>query len=413
MNNFGSRKLKLNFSRYILFIALFLLYFPFITIYNNFTLSDLFIVITCITLTIRLIGDSLLPKFFIYSNHFIIPLLIFTIGFLFSINMSRYPIESFTAFIQIVFIFLIAYPVIRIALQEENNVLTTIRMLIIPGLLLTAGMLLFYFTNTESNLDVLSLIEIGWGGRLSYGGMEPNIPARILLQILPLCMIISCRSTATWKKILFTIFIASIILTVFLTASRSSFLILLVGVFFFSIFYIKMGKRINIYFILLYIVIQYSLFQCVNYIDNSFYNKPLERYSTILDPKSSDSSIERLDIIDKGFEFINKNPLFGLGLENSSLYTGISVHNPLILTWVENGIFGMIGFGSIYFILLFIGLKCYRNNFFNDDLLMAFTVVMVMMVFGDMFMANSYKRILWLPALMMIVNYDRVKDRVR
>ena len=174
-----------------------------------------------------------------------------------------------------------------------------------------------------------------------------------------------------------------------------------------------MGKRINIYFILLYIVIQYSLFQCVNYIDNSFYKKPLERYSTILDPKSSDSSIERLDIIDKGFEFINKNPLFGLGLENSSLYTGISVHNPLILTWVENGIFGMIGFGSIYFILLFIGLKCYRNNFFNDDLLMAFTVVMVMMVFGDMFMANSYKRILWLPALMMIVNYDRVKGRVK
>ena len=327
--------------------------------------------------------------------------------------MSRLPVESFTAFIQIVFIFLIAYPIIRIALQEENNVLTTIHILIIPGLLLTAGMLLFYFTNTESNIDVLSLIEIGWGGRLSYGGMEPNIPARILLQILPLCMIISCRSTATWKKILFTIFIASIILTVFLTASRSSFLILLFGVFFYSIFYIKMGKRINIYFILLYIVIQYSLFQFVNYIDNSFYNKPLERYSTILDPKSSDSSMERLDIIDKGFEFINKNPLFGLGLENSSLYTKISVHNPLILTWVENGIFGMIGFGSIYFILLYIGLKCYRNKFFNDDLLMAFTVVMVMMVFGDMFMANSYKRILWLPALMMIVNYDRVKDRVK
>ena len=410
MNNLGRRNPKFHFSRYILFIAFFFLYFPFITIYNNFTLSDLFIVITCITLTIRLIGDSLLPKFFIYSNHFIIPLLIFTIGFLFSINMSRLPVESFTAFIQIVFIFLIAYPVIRITLQEENNVLTTIHMLIIPGLLLTAGMLLFYFTNTESNLDVLSLIEIGWGSRLSYGGMEPNIPARILLQILPLCMIISCRSRVAWKKILFTIFIASIILTVFLTASWSSFLILLIGVFFYSIFYIKMGKRINIYFILLYIVIQYSLFQFVNYIDNSFYNKPLERYSTILDPKSSDSSIERLDIIDKGFEFINKNPLFGLGLENSSLYTGISVHNPLILTWVENGIFGMIGFGSIYFILLFIGFKCYRNNFFNDDLLMAFTVVMVMMVFGDMFMANSYKRILWLPALMMIVNYDRVKD---
>ena len=174
-----------------------------------------------------------------------------------------------------------------------------------------------------------------------------------------------------------------------------------------------MGKRINIYFILLYIVIQYSLFQFVNYYDNTFYNKHLERYSTILDPKASDSSIERLDIINKGLEFINKNPIFGLGLENSSLYTGISVHNPIILTWVENGILGLIGFGSIYFILLFIGFKCYRNKFFNDDILMAFTVVMVMMIFGDMFMANSYKRILWVPALMMIVNYDRLNRAIK
>ena len=413
MSKIGRSNPEFDFSRYVLFIAFFLLYFPFITIYNNFTLSDLLFLITCITLTIRLIGDLLLPKYFIYSNHFLIPLLVFAIGFLISINISRLPIESFTAFIQIVFIFFIAYPIIRIALKEEDDMMITVYMLVVPGFLLTAGMLLFYFTNTKSNIDFLSLIEIGWGGRLTYGGMEPNIPARILLQTLPLCMLISCRSRVIWKKVLLIIFIASIILTIFLTASRSSFLILLFGVFFYSIFYIKMRKRINIYSILLYIVIQYSLFQFVNYIDNSFYNKPLERYSTILDPKSDDSSIERLDIIDKGFEFINKNPLLGLGLENSSLYTGISVHNPLILTWVENGIFGMIGFGSMYFILLFIGLKCYRNKFFNDDLLMAFTVVMVMMVFGDMFMANSYKRILWLPALMMIVNYDRVKDRVK
>ena len=368
--------------------------------------------ITCITLVIRLIGGELLPKYFIYSNHFIIPLLVFAIGFLISINMSKFPIESFTAFIQIVFIFFIVYPIFRITLKEENDLMIAVYMLIVPGFLLTVGMLLFYFTNSESNIDYLSLIEIGWGGRLSYGGMEPNIPARILLQILPLCMLVSCRSTTMWKKIYFTIFIALIILTIFLTASRSSFLILLVGVFFYSIFYIKMRREINIFFILLYIIVQYSLFQFVNYIDSSFYNKPLERYATILDPKSSDSSIERLDIIDKGFEFINNNPLIGLGLENSSLYTGISVHNPLILTWLENGIFGMIGFGSIYFILLFIGVKCYRNHFFNDDLLMVFTVVMLMMVFGDMFMANSYKRILWLPVLLMIVNYDRVKKQI-
>ena len=74
---------------------------------------------------------------------------------------------------------------------------------------------------------------------------------------------------------------------------------------------------------------------------------------------------------------------------------------------------GMIGFFGLYVVLFIIGLKCYRMNFFDDDILMAYVVVMAIMVFGDMFMANSYKRILWLPALMMIVNYDRVKDRVK
>ena len=105
--------------------------------------------ITCITLVIRLIGGELLPKYFIYSNHFIIPLLVFAIGFLISINMSKFPIESFTAFIQIVFIFFIVYPIFRITLKEENDLMIAVYMLIVPGFLLTVGMLLFYFTNSE------------------------------------------------------------------------------------------------------------------------------------------------------------------------------------------------------------------------------------------------------------------------
>ena len=44
-------------------------------------------------------------------------------------------------------------------------------------------------------------------------------------------------------------------------------------------------------------------------------------------------------------------------------------------------------------------------KFFNDDILMAYVVVMAIMVFGDMFMANSYKRFLWLPALLMLIRY--------
>ena len=60
-----------------------------------------------------------------------------------------------------------------------------------------------------------------------------------------------------------------------------------------------------------------------------------------------------LPLISLGFSFI------GLGLENSSSYTGTVAHNPLILMWLENGILGLIGFSMIYMImlLLFSGLQ--------------------------------------------------------
>ena len=174
-----------------------------------------------------------------------------------------------------------------------------------------------------------------------------------------------------------------------------------------------MNKKINSFYLILYLIIQYSVFQFAGYYNDKYYEKPIERYLTIVDPIISKSSIERIDIIQQGFGIIDRNPIVGVGLDNSSYYTGIFVHNPIILAWVENGIFGMIGFSSIYLVLLFIGIKCFNNKFYNDHLLMCYVVVMAMMIFGDMFMANSYKRILWLPALMMIVNYDRVKDQVK
>jgi len=136
--------------------------------------------------------------------------------------------------------------------------------------------------------------------------------------------------------------------------------------------------------------------------NNEYFIRPFERYSTILNIDKSPSSLERLKVIDKGFNYINKNPFIGLGMGNSYLYTKTSLHNPILLAWVENGIFGIIGFACFYFILLLQGIRCYMNKFYGSYMLLGLTVVMVMMIFGDMFMANSYKRILWLPALLLM-----------
>ena len=393
----------LSLTRYFIYIAFFLLSFPFIAIFSNFTLSDFFLILALISVIIRLIGSNYIFKIFFQKNEFILPILIFSLGFLVSINQSLFPIESFTAFLQIVFIFLIAYPIIKIALTKEKHYLTVTYILITTGLFIAVIMLIFYIVGIEYGIG--SLIEIGWGGRLSYGGMEPNVPARILLQITPLCLVLAIRSRLFINKLLFTIFIAVLLLTVFLTASRSSLLIAIIGAIIFLIFYIKMGRGINIFYLILYIAIQFSLIKLISINNTEFYEKPMDRYSTILEPGSSPSSLQRLDLIDKGLGYIDQNPIIGLGLENSNFYTKISIHNPIVLTWVENGIFGMIGFSSLYVVLFFSGLKCYKKNFFDDDILMGYVVVMVIMVIGDMFMANSYKRFLWIPTLLMLVRY--------
>ena len=44
----------------------------------------------------------------------------------------------------------------------------------------------------------------------------------------------------------------------------------------------------------------------------------------------------------------------------------------------------------------------YIHKFFNDKLLLALAIVSFMMIFGDMFMANSYKRVLWVPTILFI-----------
>ena len=393
----------LSLTRYFIYIAFFLLSFPFIVIFSNFTLSDFFLILALISVIIRLIGSNYIFELFFQKNEFILPILIFSLGFLVSINQSLFPIESFTAFLQIVFIFLIAYPIIRIVLTKEKHFLTATYILITTGLFIAVIMLIFYIVGIEYGIG--SLIEIGWGGRLSYGGMEPNVPARILLQITPLCLVLAIRSRLFINKLLFTIFIAVLLLTVFLTASRSSLLIAIIGAIIFLIFYIKMGRGINIFYLILYMAIQFSLIKLISINNTEFYEKPMDRYSTILEPGSSPSSLQRLDLIDKGLGYIDQNPIIGLGLENSNFYTKISIHNPIVLTWVENGIFGMIGFSSLYVVLFFIGLKCYKKNFFDDDILMGYVVVMVIMVIGDMFMANSYKRFLWIPTLLMLVRY--------
>ena len=83
----------------------------------------------------------------------------------------------------------------------------------------------------------------------------------------------------------------------------------------------------------------------------NFFEVALNRYSTILDYNFSVSSKERLFVLSQSLDIINASPIIGTGMNNSANLTGTVVHNPVVISWLENGVLGFIGFLSIYIIL--------------------------------------------------------------
>ena len=392
----------ISLSRVFLYIAFFLLPFTFLRLFNNLTISDILIIFSFITIAISNTGKKFLIETVFLKNIFLLPLLIFSVGFFISLNRSVFPYESITAYLQVVFIFLVAYPLLVQVVKDEKQINFIAVMLILPGIVISMIMIILKILSIDIGIDLLAYE--GWRGRLTYGGMEPSIPGRIILQNIPLLAVYALTKKSKKIKMVSVILILIQSLAIFLTASRANFLTFIIGLVLFVIFVIKYENKIQIRYVVFTLLISILIITTVYNFDNEFFLRPFERYSTILQIKKSASSLERIKVIDMGFNYINRNPFIGLGMDNSHLYTKISVHNPVLLTWVENGVFGMIGFTTFYLILLFQGIKCYNNKFFGSYLLIGLTIVMVMMVFGDMFMANSYKRVLWLPALLFFVH---------
>ena len=392
----------ISLSHIFLYIGFFLLPFTFIRLFNNLTISDILIFLSFITIAISNNGKQFLLKTVFFKNIFIIPLIIFSVGFFLSLNQSVFPFESITAYLQVAFIFLVAYPLLVQVVKDEKQINIIAVMLILPGIVISIIMILLKILSIDIGIDLLAYE--GWRGRLTYGGMEPSIPGRIILQNIPFLVVYALTKKSKKVKMVSVIMILIQSLAIFLTASRSNLLTFIIGLILFVTFVIKYENKIQIRSVVFTLFISIIIIAIVYNYNNEFFIKPFERYSTILQIEKSASSLERIKVINMGFNYINRNPFIGLGMGNSHLYTKISVHNPVLLTWVESGLFGILGFTTFYLILLFQGIKCYKNKFYGSYLLLGLTIVMVMMVFGDMFMANSYKRVLWLPALLFFVH---------
>jgi O-antigen ligase len=398
--------------KFLLYFTFLLLPFTFIKLFLNFSLSDLFILMAFLFVFCMIMIKKIKIEF-ITRNIFLYPIILFSSGFFLSLSNSTYPIESVTAYMQIVFIFIICHPIISLYFKFNYTLKPIIVLFLVSSMLVTFTLITFFFLKIDVSLG-LFLIEEGWRGRFSYGGMEPNVPARIVLQTIPFFAIFIIISKKKIFKTISFFFLVLSVIAVVTTASRSGLLTTLLGFILFVVFVKRMSPNFKIPRLLISITIFLYIFFLVSSKLNTktpLFDRATARYSTILSPSKSFSSRERIQLIDYGIEYLYSNPFVGLGLSNSYLYTGRSIHNPILLSWVENGIFGFFGFASIYLILILIGVKCWQNKFFNDYYLLSFTIIMLMMIFGDMFMANTYKRILWLPTLIFVSYFEHISKK--
>ena len=403
----------ISISKSFLLFAIILLPFNYVNIIYNFSLSDLLLSVAFVFALGYQVRNRVSVKYLISSNDFLLPVLIYSAGFFLSMNYAFSPIDSLLSYLQVVFIFTVVYYALFLQSFSEIYIKRLLYALSVTSGLITIGIFLFFVTGTDYSYGLL-LVEQGWGMiRFSYGAMEPNVTARIMAQSIPILIFISLENRGIFLR-LFNISIVLLLLAVIiLTASRSGFLILIVGLLSFIIFYYKFTQRYNLFNIMLYMIcfIFLSLFTYSSFPE--FFENSIQRYSTIFDATKSASSQERLLVLNESLELINNDPHIGYGLGNSHNITGIAVHNSIVISWLENGIFGLLGYLSLYLVILYYVFIGYKNSFYKNGPLMVLAVISIMMISGDMFMANSYKRSLWVPAILFVV-YSKhlIKERL-
>ena len=154
----------------------------FIKLPINFSISDFFLCISMFIICVNWIYKKNITP--LKQNTFRVPIIFLLIGFSLSVVNTFNLSESFTSIVQILFIFILAYSV----LQYTSNHKILILLFTFSTSLIVILLSVFSMFGIDFSQG-MALLESGWGGRYSFGGNEPNIAARLILQIVPVLLI--------------------------------------------------------------------------------------------------------------------------------------------------------------------------------------------------------------------------------
>lgn len=334
----------------------------------------------------------------------IVPIAIF--GFLFLIERRKFRFTKSHVYIFLFWIFAVISTLISDIVDVQRDSITfllfTLFFIFSTAIKYNKRELRLIFTFYKLTAVLVSIniiynyinnISYGWQRySMSFMGVarDPNyasvfLPLAIILIVL---QILYVKDISMKRKILSFISLAVITFAIFLTGSRATFLVLLLGVILVLFYYITQVRKLKMTFTLLVAVIMLTLGW--SFIESQVPESTISRLTSF----ETYTGDVRVILTKQSMQLFYNSPILGAGINSTASYL-FSIgyfhsHNMYVDILTSQGLIGLM----LFALFVFRGILLPKRNRFN-------MFVFSILLFGPLFFINAFNTAsFWLPVIL-------------
>lgn len=352
-----------------------------ISIYQNFTVPDLFLSLSLFIIVTGFLITGFFPvNMFIHDNPLWDPGLLFIFSCLLAILVGpKFDFwNSVLVLIQFVFIFFVMSPIFGFHFQKYPGRAIDYAEGIV-GLILISGLFacLVAILREHTGVSILKAYATGMGRHSSYMGQPGNF-SQYLTLVWPLGLHFAFVGSPS-KRLLGIMGLLVLVWGVFLCASRLAFVAIpLVSCLYLGCraLYTREGWRKFLYGFLIILIISAIAYGVYIFIQNpgslksligsisissAMENKLLSFYEALKVGSLISFDPRRAFVTGKALDFLRSFPILGIGLDNARYVMGFRVHISLLVVWIEGGMLALISIIIVHWRVLKSGIRNLRN----------------------------------------------------
>ncbi len=331
----------------------------------------------------------------IYSVWAVSVLFITGASILWAFNQS----DAIHYFVWLLQVMLVTIP-LSIFIDDEEKLEFAIKCFVVGGVLLIARLII------ETPATVWGIRRLGTA--IGYNANDLGMK----LAFAALCSTYLLKKSSKKKLFLTAAFVLMTAITM-LTGSRKAFVLLVLGVVLYNVLIDRSYKKylIGIPSAIIALIGFYYLVTNVPALYNVLGSRLDDLFRTLQGTSGNMSTLARIDMIRVGLNMFSHQPLFGYGIGNFAIKSGIGMyaHNNYIELLTGIGIVGFIIYYSLYIYLLINLMRGLIKG--NTQLAFPFTIVVLILIIeiGLVSYNTNYVQIL----LMLSLSFFNIKNNTR